>query len=108
MVKAKDATITVQDQFFYTSPSSGGRREDPTQPLETAVIGDGWRGGERGGLSAVPPSPNLIGRTRGEGDATMHAAPVPARALELPRRSSFCLFPLLISLLITAKLDGCL
>ena len=76
MVKAKDATITVQDQFFYTSPSSGGRREDPTQPLETAVIGDGWRGG---GLSAVPPSPDLIGRTRGEGgNAMMHAAPAPA------------------------------
>jgi hypothetical protein len=71
-------TITVQYQFFYSCPPSGGRREDPTQPLETAVIGDGWRGRGEGVLSAVPPSPDLIGRTRGEGgNATMHAAPAP-------------------------------
>ena len=95
-------TTTVQYQVFYTWPSSGGRHEDGTQALETAVIGDDGGGG---GLSAVPPAPDLIGRTRGEGgNAMMHAAPAPAWALDLPT----CLFPLLISLLITAKLDRCL
>ncbi len=55
---------TLAVQFFYSWPPSGGRHEDPLQPLETAVIGDGWRGE---GLSAVPPSPKLIGRVAWRG-----------------------------------------
>ena len=106
MVKAKDA--------HYNCPISGFLHLTFIwRPSRRWYAGFGncsnWRWWRGGGLSAVPPAPDLTGRTRGEGgNATMHAAPAPFWALDLPTTSSFCLFPLLISLLITAKLDGCL
>jgi hypothetical protein len=50
MIKAKDAHFNCPISVFLllTSALPGGSCENPPQPLETAVVGDGWRGGEGG------------------------------------------------------------